>query len=190
MTTLILKKFDLTLVNDYEIFQQYKKIFLDIMKLSYNTPSNNYWGDDIYENKIKERNLKISILFYRENKIPIGCIILKKNGKLSGLAVQEEYRRKGMATYMINISIQQFPYIFVEVAIENSFVRKLLNKKRFKAISKKSILLNLLKNEEITILKYTQEYIIYCHGNRSDIHILKKFIMYEYNKTLEKNSLP
>ncbi|HIJ80005.1 MAG: GNAT family N-acetyltransferase [Desulfobulbaceae bacterium] len=180
MKNLHLRTFDLSLDKDFDEFLTYKKDFLNIMSLSY---GENYWSDEIYENKIKKRCLIVSILFSGKELIPIGSIIIKRSGKLSGIAVIKKYRRRGFAKYMIEKMIHQFPNIFVEVAIENKFMRKLLSQKKFKPVEEIDEILNLLNNEKVQKLKKENNYVVYYHGERCNVDRLRKFVMYKFKKS-------
>jgi len=184
MNNLTLLSFDLLKKNDFIHFLKYKKIFFNIMSLSYGST---YWSNEIYEQRINKKNLIISISFY--NNIPVGIIIMKKSGKLSALAVIKKYRRQGIATFMVSNIIKEFSYIFVEVAKDNKIMRNLLKKRNFKPINNKEKIYALLYNDEIHILKYKNNPLIYYHGKRYNIDRAKKFILYEFEKLKCNNTL-
>ena len=177
MNNIEIKEFDLSDENEFEIFKKHVNDFLSVMSNAYGS---NYWSDKIYKLKIEKRRLIISIAYDNGNNVPVGAILVKHRGKLSGIAVIRNYRRKGVARYMLKKMIRKFPSLFVEVGTDNTVMKKLLTSEDFKSVNKISKILQYLHFEKIQILKENSSYLIYYHGDKCNVDRARKFIMYQH----------
>jgi len=177
MSNIEIKEFDLSDESEFEVFSKYVNDFLSVMSNAYGS---NYWSNKIYKQKIEKRRLIISIAYDNSNNEAVGAILVKHRGKLSGIAVIRNYRRNGVARYMLKKMIIKFPSLFVEVGTDNTVMKKLLTSENFKPVNKKSKILQYLHFEKIQILKESVPYLIYYHGDKCNVDRARKFIMYQH----------
>ena len=172
--------YDLQSDSDFSNFNEFRKDFLSILEICYK--KNRYFGNAVYNKKIQNRDFVILLVFSPQN-IPIGTAFYKHNGKLSGLAVLEPYRKSNVARLLIYHLKSTLKYIFAEIGKDNPIMQRFLSIEGFRIVEDLEVISKNLMGEKITFLKVTgeQEY-IYIHGkSRLKMPYMRKFIMLEFN---------
>lgn len=187
MEGIVIKSFNLAVETEYIDFLKYVLPFINLIESAY---KERFWGTKVYLKKIKKRDLIIHLAFDSkvEDGLPIGTVFLKSKGKLAGIAVIPKNRGKGIATYMIRHIMAIYNHLYVEIAIDNNIMINLLTKLKFVKINSQAGLNKLLNYEVITILESKDDCIIYYHGKKKeDLHLFRKFILFEFKGTNFKN---
>lgn len=180
MDEIIIRCFDISHEQDFLDFVELKEKFLNLLSLSY---GKKYFGNDIYNEKIEQRNLIIFVAFY-DSEI-IGTLIIKDREKLSGLAITSRFRRRKIASNLIKKAQIELPYLYGEVAITSSHMKSLLKKLGFNTVSDKNLISELLtkQNDRVLFLDKKLGYYSYVHANNKYyIDHQKVFIVFEYRK--------
>lgn len=175
-----LKYYNLSRDQEYHDFKLIHSEFLRVLSNAY---AETYFGDDIYLQKINERNLIVLLAKDSITNKVIGCVTMKLSGKLSALAVEQAYRREGLASELIKKLQNEMKYLYAEVATINIQMQELFKKLGFKAVISKDKIIDLLKNEKDDILFITErsDILTYVYSkDKKDIDKMKKFIMFDY----------
>lgn len=146
--------YDLKNPKDYKSFLEIRSDFLEIMSSCYGS---RYFGNINYINKIKNKCFIILIAFiieHEKNVTPIGTIFYKHTGKISGMAVLEDYRYMNIATKLLNQAKKNLKYLFAELDEKNKLMEKLLTRNGFSVITEEKIITTNLasEKEKITII--------------------------------------
>jgi ribosomal protein S18 acetylase RimI-like enzyme len=127
-----IKSFNLSKKYDVDGFEKYKNEFLQMMSRLY---EERYFGNEYILMKLYDENYTIFLCFDNaaQNRI-IGCSYVNIKGKFSGLAVVKEFQGLGFARRLINYSLTEIPYQFIEVRVNNLKLQNLLRLCGFRPI--------------------------------------------------------
>lgn len=180
MEKITIKSYNLSLLDEFENFLVFKNQLLTLLQKAF---GDKYFGNDIYEKKIQNRDLVIYLSF--EKSKVIGAFLIKDYEKMSGLAVMRQYRRKNLASKMILAAQKDLPFLYGEVAVTNLPVRTMLDKLHFRPINYKKLITDLLEkqNDKVTFVEHAQGY--YCYVHTQDKYLIdrhKTFMMLSYNR--------
>lgn len=138
-------------IKNNDITNQIIEIWLDENINTHDFISKEYWKEN--ETLMRNHYLPNSETFvYSENDMIKGFISIINNYFIGALFVKKDYQRKGIGTYLLNRSKDNYEKLQLAVYLENKLAINFYEKSGFKIIEKN-------KNEDTGFDEYLMEWI-------------------------------